>query len=146
VSKYIHPITLEAAYEVASNLLSEDEREVREGHGLVPTIHIPLYSQHGDCVYFTVPNGETAGIAGVNKNGSIWMLCTPSILKYPLTFAKESKRFVESRTEPLLWNIADKRNKVHLKLLQFLGFKFLREVNHGPNNLTFIEFVKCVHQ
>ena len=146
MSKYIHPITLEAAYEVASNLLSEDEREVREGHGLVPTIHIPLYSQHGDCVYFTVPNGETAGIAGVNKNGSIWMLCTPSILKYPLTFAKESKRFVESRTEPLLWNIADKRNKVHLKLLQFLGFKFLREVNHGPNNLTFIEFVKCVHQ
>ena len=146
MSKYIHPITLEAAYEVASNLLSEDEREVREGHGLVPTIHIPLYSQHGDCVYFTVPNGETAGIAGVNKNGSIWMLCTPSILKYPLTFAKESKRFVESRTEPLLWNIADKRNKVHLKLLKFLGFKFLREVNHGPNNLTFIEFVKCVHQ
>ena len=146
VSKYIHPITLEAAYEVASNLRPEDEREVREGHGLTPTIHIPLYSQHGDCVYFTVPNGETAGIAGVNENGSIWMLCTPSILKYPLTFAKESKRFVESRTEPLLWNIADKRNTVHLKLLKFLGFNFLREVTHGPNNLSFIEFARCARQ
>jgi hypothetical protein len=146
VSKYIHPITLEAAYKVASNLRPEDEREVREGHGLTPTIHIPLYSQHGDCVYFTVPNGETAGIAGVNENGSIWMLCTPSILKYPLTFAKESKRFVESRTEPLLWNIADKRNTVHLKLLKFLGFKFLREVTHGPNNLSFIEFARCARQ
>lgn len=146
MSKYIHPITLEAAYEVASNLRPEDEREVREGHGLTPTIHIPLYSQHGDCVYFTVPNGETAGIAGVNKDGSIWMLCTPSILKYPLTFAKESKRFVESRTEPLLWNIADKRNTVHLKLLKFLGFNFLREVTHGPNNLSFIEFARCARQ
>jgi hypothetical protein len=137
---------LEVAYEVASNLRPEDEREVCEGHGLTPTIHIPLFSREGDCVYFTVPNGETAGIAGVNKNGSIWMLCTPAILKYPLTFAKEAKRFVERRPEPLLWNIADKRNTVHLKLLKFLGFKFLREVTHGPNNLTFIEFARCALQ
>ena len=143
---YIHPITLEAAYEVASNLLPEDEREVREGHGHIPTIHIPRFSQQGDCVYFTVPNGETAGIAGVCENGSIWMLCTPAILKYPLTFAKEAKRFVDSRPEPLLWNIADKRNTVHLKLLKFLGFKFLRELTYGPNNLTFIEFAKCANQ
>ena len=146
VSNYIHPITLEAAYEVASNLRTEDEREVCEGHGLIPTIHIPLFSREGDCVYFTVPNGETAGIAGVNKDGSIWMLCTPVILKYPLTFAREARRFVERRQEPLLWNIADKRNTVHLKLLKFLGFKFLREVTHGPNNLTFIEFARCAHQ
>ena len=146
MSKYIHPITLEVAYEVASNLRPEDEREVRDGHGHIPRIHIPLFSREGDCVYFTVPNGETAGIAGVNKNGSIWMLCTPSILKYPLFFVKESKRFVESRTEPLLWNIADKRNTVHLKLLKFLGFKFLRELTYGPNNLTFIEFAKCANQ
>ena len=131
---------------MASNLRPDDEREIREGHGFIPTIHIPLYSQHGDCVYFTVPNGETAGIAGVNENGAIWMLCTPAIHKYPLTFARESKRFIDSRPEPLLWNIVDKRNKAHLKLLKFLGFKFLREVTHGPNNLTFIEFVKCVHQ
>ena len=146
VSNYIHPVTLEAAYEVASNLREEDERELREGHGLEPKIHIPLYSQRGDCVYFTVPNGETAGIAGVGEDGSIWMLCTKAISNYPLTFAREAKRFVERRTEPLLWNIADKRNTVHLKLLKFLGFSFLREVTYGPNNITFIEFAKCVHQ
>ena len=105
MSNYIHPITLEAAYEVASNLLPDDEREISEGHGLVPTIHIPLYSLQGDCIYFTVPNGETAGCAGVNENGAIWMLCTPAILKYPLTFAREAKRFVDSRSEKLLWNI-----------------------------------------
>ena len=137
---------MEVAYEVASNLLPEDDREVREGHGLNPTIYIPLFASQGDCIYFTVPNGETAGIAGVYENGAIWMLCTPAILEYPLTFAREAKRFVDSRSEKLLWNIADKRNTVHLKLLKFLGFKFLREVTHGPNNLTFIEFAKCVHQ
>ena len=65
-----------------------------------------------------------------------------AIHDYPLTFAREAKRYVEGRQEKLLWNIVDKRNKVHLKLLQFLGFKFLREVKHGPKQLSFIEFCR----
>ena len=142
MSKYIHKLTAEAALEVASNLLPEDRKEVEEGHGHDPKIVIPLASKTGDSVYFKVPNGEIAGAAGVSKKGQIWMLCTPAILKYPHTFARESKRYVESRQEKLLWNIVDKRNKVHIKLLRFLGFKFLREIPHGPNNLTFIEFCR----
>ena len=145
MSKYIHPLTKEVAFEVASNLLPEDRREVKEGHGHDPEIVIPLAYQ-GDSVYFRVPNGELAGIAGVEKDGQIWMLCTPAIHKYPIAFAKEAKGYVDSRQEKLLWNIVDKRNTVHIKLLRFLGFKFLRELKHGPNQLTFIEFCKlCVH-
>ena len=142
MSKYIYPLTKEAAYEVASNLLPEDRREVEEGHGHDPNVILPLAYDIGDSVYFRVPNGELAGIAGVHGEGQIWMLCTPAILKYPMTFAREAKRYVESRQEKLLWNIADKRNIVHLKLLKFLGFKFLRELKHGPNQLTFIEFCR----
>ena len=141
MSKYIHPLTKEVAFEVASNLLPEDRREVKEGHGHDPEIVIPLAYQ-GDSVYFRVPNGELAGIAGVEKDGQIWMLCTPAILKYPVTFAREAKRYVDSRKEKLLWNIVDKRNTVHIKLLRFLGFKFLREIEYGPNKLTFIEFCR----
>ena len=142
MSKYIYPLTKEAAYEVASNLLPEDHREVEEGHGHDPKVILPLAYDMGDSVYFRVPNGELAGIAGVHGEGQIWMLCTPAIFKYPMTFAREAKRYVESRQEKLLWNIADKRNRVHLKLLKFLGFKFLRELKHGPNQLTFIEFCR----
>jgi hypothetical protein len=142
VSKYIKPCTLEAAYEVASNLRLEDAREVVEGHGVVPTIAIPLASLEGFCVAFTVPDGRTAGLAGVLPDNSIWMLCTPAIEDFPHTFAREAKRFIESREEPYLWNVVDKRNTIHLKLLKFLGFKFLREVKHGPNQLTFIEFCR----
>lgn len=142
MSKYIHPLTKEAAFEVASNLLPEDRREVEEGHGYDPTVILPSTYDMGDSVYFRVPNGELAGIAGVHDKGQIWMLCTPAILKYPVTFAREAKRYVDSRQEKLLWNIVDKRNTVHLKLLRFLGFKFLREIEHGPNKLTFIEFCR----
>tara|TARA_R100001530_G_scaffold91674_1_gene63711 strand:- start:3670 stop:4119 length:450 start_codon:yes stop_codon:yes gene_type:complete len=140
VSNYIHPITLEAALHVASNLRPDDRREVEEGHGVDPIEYLTLEAHNDSCVYFTVPNGKTAGMAGVEDDGIVWMLCTPAIEEYPHTFAKEAKRFIERQDKKLLWNVVDKRNKVHLKLLKFLGFKFLREINYGPNNLPFIEF------
>ena len=142
MSKLIHPATIEAALQVAFNLLPEDRREIEEGHGLNPVEHLPLAVHSGSCVWFEAPNGKTAGMAGVGLNGEIWMLCTDVILDYPTTFAREAKRYIERRPEKLLWNIVDKRNTVHLKLLKFLGFKFLREILHGPNQLPFIEFCR----
>ena len=142
MSNYIHPITLEAATEVASNLRSDDYREVTEGHGINPIAFLPMVAQEGSAVYFPVPDGKTAGLAGVGDDGAIWMLCTPEIERYPITFAREAKRYVDSREEPLLWNIVDCRNTVHLKLLKFLGFTFLRKFEYGPNNLPFIEFCR----
>ena len=133
---------MEAALEVASNLRPDDRREVEEGHGVDATEALLDAVHKPSCVYFVVPNGKTAGMAGVDAGGQIWMLCTNAIHDYPLTFVREAKRYVESRDEKLLWNIVDKRNKVHLKLLKLLGFKFLRELKHGPNQLTFIEFCR----
>ena len=127
---------------MASNLRPDDRREVEEGHGLDPLVELVVEAKKGSSVYFTVPNGKTAGMAGVGEQGTIWMLCTPAIHEYPITFAREAKRFVDSRTEPLLWNIVDDRNIIHKKLLRFLGFKFLRKISHGPNQLSFIEFCR----
>ena len=128
--------------EVASELRPEDRREIEEGHGLDPFTTLVAKAQEGSCVYSNVPNGKTAGMAGVEEDGLIWMLTTEAIYEYPLTFARESKRYVERQTHDTLWNIIDKRNTVHLKLLKFLGFKFLEEIFHGPNNLPFIKFYK----
>ena len=132
---------MEAAYQVASNLRQDDLRECVEGHGIEPTIDIPLASLRGTCYYFTMPNGETAGIAGI-INDTVWMLCTPAIHKYPKLFVKEAKKWIDSKTEPYLWNVVDKRNTVHLKLLKFLGFTFHEDLLFGPNNLPFIKFSK----
>ena len=142
MSEYIHPITMEAAVEVASNLRPDDYREVKEGHGHEPLLHIPFSAFIGETVYFTHPDGRIAGLVGIQDGGSIWMLCTPVIHDKPMLFARQAKKYIESREEPLLWNIVDKRNTAHLKLLKFLGFKFLRELEHGPNKLTFIEFCR----
>ncbi len=136
---------MEAAIEVASNLRDDDRREVEEGHGVDPLLYLTTVAQEysGTCVWVEVPNGKTAGMAGVsNDNDSVWMLCTNAIHEYPITFAREAKRFIERQPNKLLWNIVDKRNTIHLKLLKFLGFKFLRELKYGPNNLSFIEFCR----
>ena len=127
---------------MASNLLPADRKEVNEGHGADPFTLLLLEAAKGECICFKSPSGRVAGMAGVEENGIIWMLCTPAIHEYPLTFAREAKRFVDSRKEPLLWNILDERNVVHLKLLRFLGFKFLRKIIYGPNQLSFIEFCR----
>ena len=142
LSKYIHPITLKAALEVASNLRSEDFREISEGHGMDPLTYLAAMSTVASTVYFTSPSGKAAGMAGVGREGDIWMLCTNVIHEQPTLFARQAKRYVDSRVEPLLWNIVDSRNEAHLKLLKFLGFKFLRKLKHGPNNVTFIEFCR----
>lgn len=141
-----YPCTLEAAIEVASNLRQEDYREVVEGHGIDPMEVLPLAIHDAFCVYFTAPNGKTAGMGGVENDGRIWMVCTPVIHDYPIAFVKEAKRVLHSRPEKLLWNIVDKRNTVHLRLLKKLGFKFLREISYGPNNLSFIEFCRVLRK
>ena len=142
LDQYVHPITKEAAIEVASNMRADDRRELEEGHGEDPLKYLTWEAERGICVYFQVPNGRIAGMAGVESDGLIWMLCTDAIDDYPVTFAREAKRWIESRKEKLLWNYMDPRNKVHLKLLKFLGFKFLRKVPFGPNQLPFIEFCR----
>ena len=70
------------------------------------------------------------------------MLTTPHVRPYPKLFFKEAKKWVEQQTSyEMLHNIADPRNKMHLKLLHMLGFKRLSYVI-TPTNLTYVEFAK----
>ena len=136
------PITLEAALEVASNLRQEDYRELVEGHGYDPIEYAREVALEGTSIYFTMPNGKTAGMGGISEDGIIWMLCTPEIHKYPIAFVKLAKSYLKSSKIPLVHNVVDARNTVHLKLLKHLGFKFLRTIKYGPNKLSFIEFCR----
>ena len=94
MSKYIHPATTEAALRVASNLLPDDYREVVEGHGHDPLNALVVGVHNSESGYFTNPDDEICGIAGVHDGGQIWMLCTPAILslgavKYTVSPIKE---------------------------------------------------------
>lgn len=82
------------------------------------------------------------------KWGSIWLLGTDDVTDVvSIPFLKWSKKFLPIMIEPydLVYNRVDKRNEVHVKWIKWLGFTFIREVTHGPENLPFYEFARMNH-
>ena len=146
--KYIQPCTPELALSVGLNLRYEDRREVEETTGYcAEAVCIQSYfnSTYGSCVYFKVPNGKAAGVAGVTPQNVIWMLCTEASTEYPHTFVREAKRWVNSLPNPYVFNHADMRNESHIKLLKLLGFAFIKY--HVYNGVPLIQFIRtCANQ
>ena len=153
MSKQYRPATIQDGLEVANNLRDEDRAEV-EGLGNIPILHVPygvLISDHATAIL--MKDGSLGGLAGITQVekgvGQIWMLCTPNIIQEPITFFRQSKRWmaeVEGNYR-LLWNLADARNHVHHQLLRFLGFKALRVIPAGPQQLPYFEIVRlCANQ
>jgi len=145
VGKYIQPCTPELALQVGINLRWEDKREVEETTGLTaPAAVLESYYRSAFTVFFTVPNGKAAGVAGVTPDNRIWMLCTQASEEYPHTFVREARRWIKGLPNEYLWNHADMRNESHIKLLKLLGFTFLRY--YVINGVPLIEFIKlCVN-
>ena len=144
--KYIQTCTPELALSVGLNLRYEDRRETEETSGLCAEAAIlQSYFNSTFTVFFKVPNGKAAGVAGVTPQNVIWMLCTDASTEFPHTFVKEAKRWVNSLLNPYLMNQADMRNEAHIKLLKLLGFSFINY--HVYNNVPLIQFIKpCVPQ
>ena len=142
-SKFIKPLTAELALSVGQNLRWEDRREAEETTGYCAEaicVNSFYNSAYGSSVYFEVPNGKAAGVAGVTPQNVIWMLCTEASTEYPHTFVREARRWVEALPNPYVFNHADMRNESHIKLLKLLKFKFIHY--HVYNGVPLIEFKK----
>lgn len=151
MSKYHRPATYKDGLLVLNDIRPEDLREVR-GMGSTP-LQVPfgiLISEHA--TFFHDTDGTPAGLAGVvrlnSHEGQIWMLCTPLITTKPHTFVRGAKRWLKEveKDYDLLWNLADTRNDVHHKLLKHLGFKAIRTVPTGPQQIPYFEIVKLCAQ
>ena len=142
-SKFIKPCTPELALSVGQNLRWEDRREAEQLSGYcAEAVCVQAFynSAYGSSVYFEVPNGKAAGVAGVSPDNIIWMLCTEASATHPRKFVKAARRWVDSLSNPYLYNHADMRNESHIKLLKLLGFKFINY--HVVNKVPLIEFIK----
>lgn len=141
------PATIRDGLEVAKNLRKEDRAELEgRGHTLLQLPFGVAISDHPTA--FFSKDGEIAGVAGIVQQsdgiGAIWMLCTPVIHREPITFVRQAKKWLKSVEGDyrLLWNLADARNHVHHKLLKHLGFKAVRSVPVGEDQLPYYEIVK----
>ena len=142
----LKPLTAELALSVGQNLRLDDRREVEDTTGwTAEAVCVQSYynSAYGSSVYFEVPNGKSAGVAGFTPENAIWMLCTEASTEYPHTFVREARRWVEALPNPYVFNHADMRNESHIKLLKLLKFKFINYYVY--NGVPLIEFIKlCV--
>lgn len=122
---------------VAIEMREEDVNECF-ANGHFPLDALYLGFNNGITYTLLEPSGKPAGVLGVTKShpvandGLIWMLGTPAIEKYPMTFLRRCKpvldRLYDESGCDLLWNHTHKPNTVHHKWLKWLGFSFLREV------------------
>ena len=98
---------------------------------------------------FTVLSSDTPvamfGVADYSEGvGSMWLLGSDELfLKHPITFLRESRRWIATLHEdyPVLWNVVDARNAIHIQWLRWLGCRFTRlHPEYGKAKLPFWEF------
>lgn len=80
--------------------------------------------------------------------GSVWMLATPEIERNARSVAHWTPRVLQewhSRV-PLLHNVVDARNALHIRWLSRFGFVFLAlHPHYGTQQRPFYEFVRLSH-
>ena len=133
---------------LSENLRKEDIQEIQAVTGLPPLLSlltglkmssVPLVICNADCkpvaMLGVVPNGLI---------GFIWMVGTDDFKKISLSFLRNSKDVCDvlKGKHQILHNYVDKRNKLHINWLKWMGFSIINEVNYGIENRKFYEFVK----
>lgn len=151
-SPIVRPATKADARKIAPLLRRQDRREIKAASGRLPGASLALaFDLPGarSIIFAETSDGDPILIAGVRETqpnvGAIWMLGTPLLEDYAFRFPRMAKRQVTEwhKQWPLLWNMAMEGNSLHMRWLQFMGFKFLRRLPHRGH--TFIEFARLQH-
>lgn len=148
---YARPATMDDVRHVAENMREEDIEEVG-AFMLSPLTALTIGFNNSDLCYTLLsPEGEPAAIMGISPQpyfkgfGSIWLLGTPLIEKYPMTFLRNTKPVLQGMFEDTgydaFYNYTYAKNLLHHKWLKWTGFTFLRKVNLPPLNEEFFEFI-----
>ena len=138
--------TLEDMAYLSLHLRYEDKREV-ETLGHTPEQSLALGFGHSRiCRSIINHRGIVVGVYGVvplsDITGQVWMLGSEGLVKIKTTFLRQSRSVVEGLNEifPHLCNFIDSRNDVHLRWINWCGFKIIGE--KMINNVKFYEFCR----
>lgn len=134
---------------VAENMRDEDRMELMACGHKSPHKALTDSLQVSSLAWTAIVGDEPVamfGVAPVSALGGIgspWMLGTDGILDISLPqFVRECRSYLSTmlRLYPHLTNHVDCRNKVSLRWLKWLGFKFDTAINFGVNGERFYPF------
>lgn len=133
---------------LSKNLRDDDYREIQAVTGLPALISL-LTGLKISSVPLVICDDQSKpvamlGVVPTGLIGSIWMVGTDDLKKISLSFLRHSKKVCDvlKGKHQVLHNYVDKRNKLHINWLKWMGFTIINEVNFGIENRKFYEFVK----
>lgn len=150
-NKLIRPCELADLSHLAANIRPEDEAEVMAAVGMTipaalsmgfaysPWVGVSPFTSNPVTIFGVVPSSDHPGA------GLVWMLATTELKDVQMTFLRRNREFmpVLHKDYPLLYNYVDARNKLHIKWLKWLDFKFIRLVpEYGVGRLPFYEIAR----
>lgn len=138
---------------VAKKLRKADKREMDAVLGTgIDREEALMYGIEASHYPFTATvDGEPVSIFGAIPDpmhphiGAVWMMGTDKMVRNRTMFIRHSRPALDKVFGPfsLLWNCVDKRNKLHIRWIKWLGFSFLRTIpQFGEQGKPFIEFAK----
>jgi len=149
---YMAKATLQDCVVLGKKLRKEDQAEVKALANLNGTQALSMGLLHSHLCYSIFTKEDViCGMFGVqgqlNKDAAVWMLASDEIEDIAITFLRQSREVINhlNKLHPLLHNVVDVRNTLHLKWLEWCGFTFINKQNIGYENKPFYSFVRtCV--
>ena len=151
---YVREYQIGDAEYIGPRLREADRREIAAASGR-ELLHSLLFGVAHSEILCTIvgSTGCPVGLFGIAPVGPIcgivWFLSTDDLVRSPMRiqFIREAKAWLKKlhAYRPLLTNILDERNTVHIRLLKWLGFVFINRRIWGPEDRPFLEFVRLEH-
>lgn len=145
----IRPATPQDALELAPKMRAMDRYEVEAIAGLDPLAALALGLFHSDPCWAGVDaEGRVVAMWGIvplvpNSHGSIWLLSSDMVGDHVREIVKSAGKWLDEQQKkyPLLTNVVSADNRVHQRLLRYLGFTLLEPIdNFGPSKVRVIPF------
>ena len=149
---YMAKASLEDCLSLGKKLRKEDQAEIKALANLNGTQALSMGLLHSNLCYSIFTKEDViCGMFGVqgelNKDAAVWMLASNEIENITIPFLRQSREVINhlNKLHPLLHNVVDVRNTLHLKWLEWCGFTFINKQNIGYENKPFYSFVRtCV--
>ena len=135
---------------VAASMRLEDVEEVFAASGLDALSGLEKCFKGSDECITILSNDVPIALFGYKVTesdicGLVWMLGSNEIFNNKIEFLKKSRfwvNYIQTKI-PLIYNLVYHKNIVHIKWMEWLGFRFVRIIEQaGYLNLPFIEFVR----
>lgn len=149
---YALPSQLSDAYDIAPRLREADKAEIFASTGDAPIQALVEGIQRSDQALTIIGHQDTPiGIFGVCHRhelpgiGLVWMLATNELPTIVRELVRQTPLWLNAfhASYPVLGNVVDARNELHIKWIKRVGFTFInRHLNFGHEGREFLEFVK----